>query len=167
MLRYFDSQQSSILRGLKAIFRYQGACCIIWYDYPWSWPKIFYGSKPSVFFSCPKFSMLALCIDFRLGSWPVCFWLSVCFCICLLICFRLSVQRSAFTEANRIACVGHAFATVPGVVLAWVAALMRVLSAVLVVCRVLTLEVWCWSYRCKVAYFRRIHFRGCIVCPLF
>ena len=29
MVRYFESQQSSTLRGLKAIFRYQGACCII------------------------------------------------------------------------------------------------------------------------------------------
>ena len=39
--------------------------------------------------------------------------------------------------------------------------------AVLVVCHVLALEVRCWSYRYDVAYFRRIHLRGCIVCPLF
>ena len=29
--------------------------------------KVLYHSKPSVFFGCPKFTMLALCIEFRLG----------------------------------------------------------------------------------------------------
>ena len=35
--------------------------------------KIFYRGMPSVFFSCQKFSMLALRINFRLASWPFCF----------------------------------------------------------------------------------------------
>ena len=55
---------------------------------------------------------------------------------------------------------------VPGGVVKSVGALMQVLSAVLVVDRVLALEVQCWSYRYTVAYFRRIPLRGCIVCPL-
>ena len=43
----------------------------------------------------------------------------------------------------------------PGCVVAWVAALVRVLNVVSVVYRVLALEVR--SYRYKVACFRRIH----------
>ena len=50
----------------------------------------------------------------------------------------------------------------PGCVVAWVAALVRVLNVVSVVYRVLALEVRCWSYRYKVACFRRIHSWGCI-----
>lgn len=34
--------------------------------------KVFYRSKLSVFCGCPKFTMLALCIDFRLGTLAFC-----------------------------------------------------------------------------------------------
>ena len=36
---------------------------------PGSGQKVFYRGKPSVFFGCPKFTMLALRIDFRLGPY--------------------------------------------------------------------------------------------------
>ena len=145
---------------------YQGACCIIWYVYPWFWPKIFYRGKPSVFFACSKFSMLVLCIEFKLASWPVCFWLCVCFCICLWYDLDFACIVRHLPAANGMTRVWHAFATVPSGLVVWVAALMQVLSAVLVVYRVLGLEVRCWSYRYKVAYFRRIYLRGCIVSPV-
>ena len=58
--------------------------------------KIFYRGKPSVFFGCPKFSMLALRIDFRLAS-RTCLFLFICLFLCLpLICFRLCLHCSAF-----------------------------------------------------------------------
>ena len=44
----------------------------------------------------------------------------------------------------------HAFAVVRGGVVVWVAALMRLLSAVLVIHHVSALEVRCWSYRYDV-----------------
>ena len=96
------------------------------------------------FFICPEFSMLALRMDFSLASWLVCFWLSVCFCICLWYALDFACIVQHLPAANRMVRVWHAFATVPGGVVVWVAALMRVLSAVLVVYRVLALEVRCW-----------------------
>ena len=50
--------------------------------------KIFYHGKPLVFFGCPKFSMLALRIDFRLTSWARLLSFIRLFLYLPLICFR-------------------------------------------------------------------------------
>ena len=93
--------------------------------------KIFYRGKPSVFFGCPKFSMLALRIDFRLTSRT---------CLCL----HCSPFACGLLNGPCVACVCYVCRA------AWfvsVAALMRVLSVVLVVYHELALEVRCRSYR--------------------
>ena len=124
--------------------------------------KIFYRGMPSVFFGCQKFSMLALCMDFRLASWPICFWLSVCFCICVWYALGFACMVQYLPSANRMARVWHAFATVTGlrgcVGCCTRASFERGLSCI----PRLALEVRCWSYRYKVACFRQIHSWGCI-----
>ena len=71
-------------------------------------------ASPRFFFSCPKFSILALRIDFRLGSSPVCFWLSACFCICLWYALDFACIVQHLPAANRMTSVWHVFATVTG-----------------------------------------------------
>ena len=76
--------------------------------------RLLIAASPRFFFSCPKFSMLALRMDFSLASWPVCFWLSVCFCICLWYTLDFACIVQHLPAANRMTRVWHAFATVTG-----------------------------------------------------
>ena len=164
MLIHFESQQSSTFRELKPIFYVIKAhVALSNMIIPDPGQKVFYHGKPSVFFNCPKFGIPALCIYFRLASQPVCFWLFVCFCICLWFALDFACIVQHLPVANRRTCVWHAFTAATGRRVCVSCSTHASFERGLICIPRLALEVRCWFYRYEVAYFRRIYLR-CIVC---